>query len=661
MKNLRNLFSSTRRNNLRLFISLSIVALFAITSLLVWQTTAEMQTTEQFSINGVPTPTPLILTVTRNDDRNATCATGDCSLREAIAAADAFASDDIINFAPNLTTITLTGTLAINNTGTLTINGTGANILTIIGAGNIFNLTNATVTISGMTLTRAQSLSGGALLVAGGALTLDGVHVFRNQAVDLAGNGGGCMSLIGGTHRIVNSTLSENSSIACSCIVNTPNTTLTIVNSTISGNQSPGSRGAGSICNSGNATLRNVTITNNLTGSGGGGIFNNGTLNFGNTIVAGNIASSGSITEINFFSGTITSAGGNLVGDSPGDSTNTGPFAITYQPSDIRDVNPMLGILQNNGGRTPTRALLAGSPAIDSGLNTLAIDPSNSTPLNFDQRGTGFPRIVDGNNDNTPTVDIGAYEVQTTPTPTPTVTPTPTATPTATPTPTPGNVCTPSTTVTEGDLFPGGIVSFGVTSGAGSVTVDHVNAGTGLQLLTVVSATNAVVNIPPFTPGTQNPVVVTFTPINPGLAVDFTLRAASTFHAANIRARCAEVCTPSTTVTEGDLFPGGIVSFGISSGAGSVTVDHVNAGTGTQSLTVVGTPINAVVNIPPFTAGTTMPIVVTFTPIDPNQPVDFTLRAASTFHAANIRARCNVIVKPERNVIQTGNSAVLIK
>ena len=117
-------------------------------------------------------------------------------------------------------------------------------------------------------------------------------------------------------------------------------------------------------------------------------------------------------------------------------------------------------------------------------------------------------------------------------------------------------------------------------------------------------------------------------------------RSASTFHAANIRARCAEVCTPSTTVTEGDLFPGGIVSFGITSGPGSVTVDHVNAGTGLQSLTVVGTPVNAVVMIPAFTAGTTAPVVVTFIPINPALPVDFTLRAASTFHAANVRARC---------------------
>ncbi len=125
---------------------------------------------------------------------------------------------------------------------------------------------------------------------------------------------------------------------------------------------------------------------------------------------------------------------------------------------------------------------------------------------------------------------------------------------TPTPTPTPGgNVCTPTTTVTEGDLFPGGIVSFGVSQGPGSVTVDHVNAGTGLQSLTVVGTpTNAVVTIPPFVPGTFDPVVVTFTPTDPTLAVSFRLRAASTFHAALIDVRCGiQPPTPTPTPING--------------------------------------------------------------------------------------------------------------
>ncbi len=66
--------------------------------------------------------------------------------------------------------------------------------------------------------------------------------------------------------------------------------------------------------------------------------------------------------------------------------------------------DPGIGLLANNGGPTQTIALLAGSPAIDAGSNALAVDPTTGDPLAYDQRGAGFPRIVNG------TVDIGAFE-----------------------------------------------------------------------------------------------------------------------------------------------------------------------------------------------------------------------------------------------------------
>jgi phosphopantetheine adenylyltransferase len=152
--------------------------------------------------------------------------------------------------------------------------------------------------------------------------------------------------------------------------------------------------------------------------------------------------------------------------------------------------------------------------------------------------------------------------------------------------------------------------------------------------------------IPAFTPGTYDPVTATFTVINPAQPVDFILRAASTFHAVFIRVRCnaTQACTPIATVTEGDLFPGGLATFGVSSGPGSVTVDSINSGTGLQSFTVVGTPTNAVVNIPAFTPGTYNPVTATFTITNPNLPIDFTLRAASTFHAVFIRVQCSGII-----------------
>ena len=62
--------------------------------------------------------------------------------------------------------------------------------------------------------------------------------------------------------------------------------------------------------------------------------------------------------------------------------------------------DPLLGALQNNGGSTLTMEPGAGSPAIDSGENT------SVTGIDFDQRGTGFPRIFNA------TVDMGAVEVQ---------------------------------------------------------------------------------------------------------------------------------------------------------------------------------------------------------------------------------------------------------
>ena len=71
----------------------------------------------------------------------------------------------------------------------------------------------------------------------------------------------------------------------------------------------------------------------------------------------------------------------------------------------IVGVDPLLGPLADNGGPTQTMALLAGSPAIDKGDNTLVpIDPSTGLPFTTDQR--GFTRVVNG------TVDIGAFEDQ---------------------------------------------------------------------------------------------------------------------------------------------------------------------------------------------------------------------------------------------------------
>ena len=107
------------------------------------------------------------------------------------------------------------------------------------------------------------------------------------------------------------------------------------------------------------------------------------------------------------------------------------------------------------------------------------------------------------------------------------------------------------------EVFPGSLAAFtSITPGSGAVTVDPANVGIGLQSFTLVSATNAVVNIPAFPPGTYNPVTATFTRPNSGQAVDFTLRAASRLQAVLIRAQCSAGAAPSGDGGVARLLPG---------------------------------------------------------------------------------------------------------
>jgi len=216
-----------------------------------------------------------------------------------------------------------------------------------------------------------------------------------------------------------NSTVSSNSALGISNYALAGTATLTLINSTVSGNSSScgsfcsGPGGLNNASAGGNAavTLHDSTVSGNL----GWGVFNivfntpgSASVDIANTILNAG-PSSGSIVSVDDTGATtsqgITSHGYNLSSDAAGGDYSPGPGGLLNGPGDIRNTDPRLGPLQNNGGPTKTHALLSRSPAIDAGDPTFAphaFDP----PLLFDQRGPGFPRIVNRR------IDIGAFELR---------------------------------------------------------------------------------------------------------------------------------------------------------------------------------------------------------------------------------------------------------
>ena len=151
---------------------------------------------------------------------------------------------------------------------------------------------------------------------------------------------------------------------------------LSLMNDTVSGNAS--NQYGGGISNHQILTLTNVAVSDNSAAWSGGGIYNLSVVRSLNTIVANSFKGG------NCYHG-IISLGHNLSSDGSCALNATG---------DLTNTDPLLGPLQDNGGPTPTQALLPGSPAINAGDN-------DGCPA-ADQR--GIPRPQAG------ICDIGAYE-----------------------------------------------------------------------------------------------------------------------------------------------------------------------------------------------------------------------------------------------------------
>jgi hypothetical protein len=173
-----------------------------------------------------------------------------------------------------------------------------------------------------------------------------------------------------------------------------------VTNCTFSGNADREAGGGIAIYGLTTLELTSVTITGNTalgtntSFTGGGGLFllpnSNEYAVVRNTLIAGN----SSATTSPDVHGTVISLGYNLVGAADG---STGWRSNDVLGTASAPIDAVLGPLQDNGGPTPTHALLFGSPAILRGDPALGGSP--------DQRGT--PRVHSGVN---PPVDVGAFD-----------------------------------------------------------------------------------------------------------------------------------------------------------------------------------------------------------------------------------------------------------
>jgi hypothetical protein len=348
---------------------------------------------------------PSLVVTTLQDNYATEAGVGGTSLRGAIDYASSKSTAQTITFAPGLTgTITLTlGELQIASS--MTIDGPGANLLSVSGnnVNRVFEIDSGSVTISGLGIINGNAnypVSSASLnadygggIFNSGSLTLDSVVVSNNRAGVYGGNGGGIYVFdasttgVGGTLTVSDSTISNNTSFEGGGISNY-NAPITVVNSTIADNTAAyaggiGSAGESSVGGAALATddLINVTIAANTAKVGNGlGIGGLALLNLTNSIIGDGMKDAIDYSQTG--SG-IAYQGGNLIAGS--------------NIAGVISADPQLGPLQNNGGPTPTMALLPGSPAIDAGANIAGL-------FSIDQR--GYPRI----SGRAP--DLGAFEVQ---------------------------------------------------------------------------------------------------------------------------------------------------------------------------------------------------------------------------------------------------------
>lgn len=231
---------------------------------------------------------------------------------------------------------------------------------------------------------------GGGIRINEGTLVLERVWIERNVS---AGNGGGLHVNAGADLTVRASSITGNqAAFRGGGVLAAGNAQALIENSTLSGNQAGATGGGLQASGEAFVDLVHTTLADNTAGSGSA--IGNGTptrpdseVRLENTLVDGDCVIQDGLPFV--------TGGGNL--ESPGSTCGlTGPGDQTGV------ADPVISVLGDHGGPTPTHLPLPGSPAIDS-------VPLGACDLLFDQRGTSRPR--DGDGDELVNCDTGAVEV----------------------------------------------------------------------------------------------------------------------------------------------------------------------------------------------------------------------------------------------------------
>lgn len=340
---------------------------------------------------------------------------GQCSLREALAAANDDISVDSCGTGGGSDTITFDSQLTAGGPATVALTQSGGNNNPHdIGTSALQVMSSVSIVgpggTNGITLARNDASAFRLVYVANGAsLTLQNLTLQNGLAQGVNDQSAGGAVLNDGKLVIVKSTLRDNSALASDesdgrggAIFNRG--TLAITNSTLANNAAQasgtGNGLGGAIFNlDGEATLQSSTVAGNTVAGNnpsGGAVYQQQTegsavLNLDSSILAD--SAPGNDVFVN--GGTVNGSASNIIEMNAAEPNNA-PAALI-----ITSADPQLGALAANGGPTATRKPGSASPA----RNALAPGTAGcGNPVTVDQRGAG--RVL-GN------CDVGAVEVQT--------------------------------------------------------------------------------------------------------------------------------------------------------------------------------------------------------------------------------------------------------